>query len=59
LDNAGKILLDALGFEPASTVLLATSTDLRPGELAAQQLKLELEGWVVRQAGGRFVRRQD
>jgi DNA processing protein len=59
LDNAGKILLDALGFEPTSADLLAVATGLGPGELAAQLLQLELEGWVVRQAGGRFMRRQN
>jgi len=57
LDNAGKILLDALGFEPASSDLLAATTGLSPAEVGAQLLLLELEGWVDRLAGGRFVRR--
>jgi hypothetical protein len=58
LDNAGKILLDALGFEAASTDSLAASAGPGPAELAARGLKLELEGWVARPAGGRCSRRQ-
>jgi DNA processing protein len=59
LDNGDKILLDALGFEAAGIDCLAASTGLGPAELATQLLKLELDGWVERQAGGRFVRRQN
>jgi DNA processing protein len=58
LDNPGEILLDALGYEPSSTELLAAATGLAPGELAAELLRLELDGKVVRQSGGRFMRLQ-
>jgi DNA processing protein len=59
LDNAGKILLDALGFEPASSDFLASSSGFEPGELAANLLLLELGGWVDRLPGDRYVRRQE
>jgi DNA processing protein len=56
LDNARKILLDALGYEPSSTDLLAADAGLAPAELAAKLLQLELDGEVARQAGGRVMR---
>jgi len=56
LDKAYEILLDALGFEPASLESLADSTGF-PGEsLASMLLVLELEGRVAIHPGGRYCR---
>ena len=56
LDNACKILLHALAFEPTSLDTLVLRTGL-PGEsVASMLLLLELEGLVAPQPGGRFVR---
>jgi DNA processing protein len=56
LDKHYKILLDALGFEPASLDLLADRTGLSSQYVASMLLKLELDGAVGIQAGGWYVR---
>ena len=56
LDKDYEILLDALGFEPASIDALVERTGLPSSNLASMLLILELEGRVGPHAGGRFVR---
>jgi DNA processing protein len=56
LDKDHKILLDALGFEPASLNTLVERTGL-PGEsVASMLLFLELEDVVGLHSGGRYLR---
>jgi len=56
LDKEYEMLLDALGFEPATIDVLAARTGL-PGEsLASMLLILELEGCVAALPGGRYDR---
>src|SRR5262249_34432315 len=54
LDKGQKILLDALGFEPASIDMLVERTGLSCQSVASMLLILELEGAVVAQVGGRY-----
>ncbi len=56
LDNEYEILLDALGFEPASIDQLVERTGLASASVASMLLILELEGRVAPQAGGRYAR---
>ncbi|MFM2288604.1 MAG: hypothetical protein RL684_1747 [Pseudomonadota bacterium] len=56
LDNDYEILLDALGFEPASIDQLVERTGLASASVASMLLILELEGRVAPQAGGRYAR---
>ncbi len=56
LDNEYKILLDALGFEPAGVDLLVERTGLRADEVASMLLILELEGHIESYPGGLYVR---
>ncbi len=58
LDKDYEILLDALGFEPASIDTLVERTGLPSSNLASMLLILELEGRVGLHAGGRFTRVQ-
>ena len=58
LDKPGKILLDALGFEPASVDLLVERTGLGAHEVASMLLILELEGHVESFPGGQYIRSQ-
>jgi DNA processing protein len=55
LDKPHEILLDALGFEPASVDLLVERTGFSCQSLSAMLLNLELEGRVAAQPGGRYV----
>jgi DNA processing protein len=55
LDKPHEILLDALGFEPASVDLLVERTGFSCQSLSAMLLNLELEGRVAPQPGGRYV----
>jgi len=56
LDKGHKILLDALGFEPASIDTLVGRTGF-PSQSGASMLQLlELQGIVGAEPGGRFVR---
>ena len=57
LDKEYEILLDALGFEPASIDALVARTGLKAESVASMLLILELDGRVQQQPGGRFCRR--
>jgi DNA processing protein len=59
LDKGQKILLDALGFDPASIDTLAERTGFPSQSVASMLLTLELDGAVGSQAGGRYVRLPD
>src|SRR5580700_9973019 len=56
LDKDHKILLDALGFEPASLDTLVERTGLPSQSVASMLLFLELEDVVGLHSGGRYVR---
>jgi DNA processing protein len=56
LDKDYKILLDALGFAPASLDMLVERTGLPSESVASMLLFLELEDVVGLQSGGRYVR---
>lgn len=56
LDKDHKILLDALGFEPAGVDLLVQRTGLKVGEVASMLLILELDGRIESFPGGLYVR---
>jgi DNA processing protein len=56
LDKEYEMLLDAVGFEPATVDILASRTGL-PGEsIASMLLILELEGRIAPYPGGRYGR---
>jgi DNA processing protein len=57
LDKEYEILLDALGFDPASVDTLVSRTGLRADAVASMLLILELEERVAQQPGGLFCRR--
>jgi DNA processing protein len=57
LDKEYEILLDALGFEPASLDAVVSRTGLETGAVASMLLILELDGRVQQQPGGRYSRR--
>ena len=57
LDKGYEILLDALGFEPASVDVLVERTGFAADEVAAMLLILELDGKLESRPGGRYVRR--
>lgn len=59
LDKEYEMLLDALGFEPASIDDLVDRTGLPPGSVASMMLILELEGWVQTRPGALFNRVTD
>jgi DNA processing protein len=56
LDKDYKILLDALGFEPASLDMLVERTGLPSQSVASMLLFLELEDVVGLHSGGRYLR---
>jgi DNA processing protein len=56
LDKDQKILLDALGFEPASLNTLVERTGLPSQSVASMLLFLELEDVVGLHSGGRYLR---
>ncbi len=58
LDKDHKILLDALGFGPASIDTLIGRTGLPSHSIVSMLLILELEGAVQLQPGGRYMRIQ-
>jgi len=58
LDKGHKILLDALGFGPASIDTLIGRTGLPSHSVVSMLLILELEGAVQLQPGGRYMRIQ-
>jgi DNA processing protein len=57
LDKEYEILLDALGFEPASVDVLVARTGLGADEVASMLLILELEARIAHHPGGLYVRR--
>jgi DNA processing protein len=56
LDKGYEILLDALGFEPASVDTLVERTGLSSQSVASMLLILELQGAVGVHGGGRYIR---
>ena len=56
LDKEYEMLLDALGFEPATLDELVARTGLPDGTVASMLLILELEGCVAALPGGRYDR---
>jgi DNA processing protein len=56
LDKEYEMLLDALGFEPATIDVLVERTGLTGGSIASMLLILELEGCVAALPGGRYDR---
>ncbi len=56
LDKDYEMLLDALGFEPASIDDLVDRTGLAPGSVASMMLILELEGSVEARPGAQYNR---
>jgi DNA processing protein len=57
LDKEYEILLDALGFEPASVDALIARTGLKADAVASMLLILELEGRIESHPGGLYVQR--
>jgi DNA processing protein len=56
MDKEHKILLDALGFDPADIDLLVVRTGFKPEAVSSMMLILELEGHVQAAPGGRYSR---
>jgi DNA processing protein len=56
MDKDHKILLDALGFDPADLDMLIVRTGLKPEAVSSMMLILELEGHVQAAPGGRYSR---
>jgi DNA processing protein len=56
MDKGHKILLDALGFEPADLDALVVRTGFKPEAVSSMMLILEIEGHVRSAHGGRYTR---
>jgi DNA processing protein len=56
MDKDHKILLDALGFDPADLDALVVRTGFKPQAVSSMMLILELEGHVQAAPGGRYSR---
>ena len=56
MDKEHKILLDALGFDPADLDVLVVRTGFKPAAVSSMMLILELEGHVQAAPGGRYSR---
>jgi DNA processing protein len=56
MDKEHKILLDALGFDPADLEVLVVRTGFKPEAVSSMMLILELEGHVQAAPGGRYSR---
>jgi DNA processing protein len=56
MDKDHKILLDALGFDPAELDVLVVRTGFKPEAVSSMMLILELEGHVQAAPGGRYSR---
>ncbi len=56
MDKDHKILLDALGFDPADLDMLVVRTGFKPEAVSSMMLILELEGHVQAAPGGRYSR---
>lgn len=57
LDKGYEMLLDAVGFEPATVDILAARTQLPSESVASMLLILELQGRVAALPGGRYGRK--
>jgi DNA processing protein len=57
LDKEYEILLDALGFEPASVDVLIARTGFKADEVASMLLILEMDAHIDAHPGGLYVRR--
>lgn len=57
LSGISDVLLDAMGYEPATLDALQARTGLPTPELSARLLTLELDGHVARLPGGNYQRR--
>ncbi len=56
MDKGYEMLLDAVGFEPATVDALSVRTGLSGESIASMLLNLELEGHIAAYPGGRFGR---
>jgi DNA processing protein len=56
MDKEHKILLDALGFDPADLDILVVRTGFKPEAVSSMMLILELKGHVQAAPGGRYSR---
>ncbi len=56
MDKEHKILLDALGFDPADLDMLVVRTGFKAEAVSSMMLILELEGHVQAAPGGRYSR---
>jgi DNA processing protein len=56
MDKDHKILLDALGFDPADVDTLVARTGFKADAVSSMMLILELEGYVQAAPGGRYSR---
>ncbi len=56
MDKEHKIMLDALGFDPADLDVLVVRTGFKPAAVSSMMLILELEGHVQAAPGGRYSR---
>jgi DNA processing protein len=56
MDKEHKILLDALGFDPADLDVLVVRTGFKPEAVSSMMLILELEGHVQAAPGGHYSR---
>jgi DNA processing protein len=56
MDKDHKILLDALGFDPADLDMLVVRTGFKAEAVSSMMLMLELEGHVQAAPGGRYSR---
>jgi DNA processing protein len=56
MDKEHKILLDALGFDPADVDMLVVRTGFKAEAVSSMMLILELEGHVQAAPGGRYSR---
>jgi DNA processing protein len=54
-DPAARQVLERLSGRPAHADDIATAAGLGPGSAAALLSRLEIEGWLVRDAGGRYT----
>ena len=55
-ENSDNVLLNAMGFSPIHPDLLAENLNLPAVDVYAELTELELDGWIVSMAGGRFQR---
>ncbi len=55
-ENSDNVLLNAMGFSPIHPDLLAENLNLPTADVYAELTELELDGWIVSMAGGRFQR---